>query len=1819
MRKKILIYLFVLFISITLFGNNNSLKILKALPQGELKTMNNLEIVIVFSDDIKALGEKKDISTFVKISPEINGKLFWRGNSTIVFKPAKRFKYSTMYEVILKRGLKSLGGKTLLQDYRFSFTTPRPYPIGIKQKTSTYLKRFYKENIFYSEDKVEYNTFGSVRTDEPLFIRFNQNIKKQKNLSKISCYDRYSLRKIKIKTSFSSEDTIQINFLEKLNKLAKYFIKIDKGFESVEGNLSTNKKIIINFKTEDFFRYEGEKEISIFKENKKISLIFNKRIEKNGKCHSKNLISVYHIKNLKKRRLNRNELSLKCFYNKIILNFKEIEDGYYLIEIPKNFQNSRGEKLSTDLKIRLKVCGVLPDINVKKFENRKLYLKIKGISKIKFEIKKIKDVSLFCLKNGEEKGNVEFRKELDFSFKNTDNYESFFIDFNKLKLKKGLSILTIKKLKLPSDCKKLENIKSRVKFWKYLINPSNLSATVLSLNGGTLIRTFDKNNLANIPKTNFKFFKSGKLSFKTQTDKNGFSFVKKRINISRWYYGRRGIFLLEKEKDIAYSYVNSSWISGGGFFRNSKLAYKIFTDREYYLPGEDIHIAGIFKIRWRNKLSGLRNRNITLFIEDPTTKIIKKQSLRLDYLGGFYYTFKTKKSFKRGEYYFYVKAKNWKTDYITVNLDFFKPNIIEVKQNIEKEEIVSNGKNRVNVKGSYLNGAPMSEDKVYVNLKFSSYSWFFVKKLKEEFKNYRFTPPFFSKKAKRKTLKFNEKGELSFVVDPSKYKIPSLSKVSVETIGVAKDGKEYSARSGFYYYSSDSIVGIKVPYFVKAGKKIKVGFIALNSKGNLTESNAIISISRKFWSEKKYKTENVFKGSFHFKGKLDKSFNFKKPGHYRIEVISKDSKGFTTTTIADFYVWDYDYSFVSNKRKKIEIKFEKGNYKVGDTARAFISFPSKGEGMIILFTEEVEEKHILEFTKTSEFSFKIRESFYPSIGFLVVYHYKDKNGERKTLSAYKTIKVNNKAKEIKVNLSMKDELLPSKEYKVKIKTTNFKNKGVKSELFVYAVDEGVLSLSGYETPNPVSALYEPYSYSYLLYDTFSRKDFFPLTSFYGERFVVGARRSVRFSKSLGGKVEERIAPIMMKKEKTKVFSGKDIRIRNLFKSTLFFKKIKTDKYGNAVLRFKTSDLLSTYRLVAIAYSKDMFGSSDKRFVVSKKLLMKESFPDFLRKGDKVKAGVILTNRSKKTLKINVFTETDNKIRILGKSKKSIILKPMHSKTVFFETEAVKEGNSLIKFYAISGNFKDGLEKKVEIKKNIIKESVVDFSSGKNIIKKYILNKEKEPELSLSFSPSLINYSYEIAKKLIIYPYECLEQRTSKIIPYLILSANLSDYGVANYNRKQVKREIKKYLKKLPSFLNSDGGVGYYENGRSSKYLTIYVLYALKLIKDKGFEIDNNIIKKMFDYLEYENLSDSTKAFYLYVKSLWGKNIDGEISELYKHYENLPLLSKAFLLRSISRSNFSDKNKSIKKIINDFEKSMFIEADFAYFKDKYSYDWFEFPFYSNKYLSAVILSSILEAKINYVLAPRIIKYLIEKKSTFWWNTTHVNIWILEALAIYVRKVEKSYRKNVVLEIFENSNSVLKKSVNFVHPKQKYTKIFKSFKKSKELLLKASSSSLFYLTSELNQNANLEKLENRGFEIRRRIYNEKGQQVHELKKGEIYQVVLEIKTQEPMDYVVIDEPLIGGVQLLRKDIKTTRKLFDFRKDKKKYYYWWWGVKRKEYRKDKIIFYAYRIQNRFEISYYIKALYKGIYNLLPVSVFSMYHPQYRGRNKKAIIEIK
>ncbi len=1813
MRKKyIFIYLIFILISIISFVQGENLDIIKVSPQGELKSIKGVEITIVFSDDMKILGKKRDIGRFMEIKPEIKGSLRWRGNSIIVFRPDDRFKYSTEYTVIIKKGLKSINGKVLEKNYIFKFKTPTPVVTGIKQ---TKYREYLDGNYDFYKNRIEYDFNTAIKTDKPIILKFNQNINSTLNLNKIEIYDKKTLTLVKTLKRFSRSDEISIRFVKPLKKETEYFIRIKKGFVSREGNLRTRRDIIINFKTEDKFKYTGKKELSFFMENRRIGLYFNKHIEKDYKCLPENKIKIYEVSDKQKTEIT--DFKQECSYETIYIDLKSVkEKGVYLIKIPKIFSDSKGETLGENVWIKVNGCGWIPRVNFKNIKEGKLNIDIKGISKIEFKIIKINDpVKFSSLGFLKEKGNIKAVKTVKFSFKEFGKYSPIIIDFIKLfETTKGVYIIKIENIKLNNSCKISEKIIERIKKgWRYFVNPTNIYSSALSLKGGTYIFGNNRKNNNPLPGMSFYMFSNKKLYFKVRTGKEGSSFTPKKIMINRWYYRNTDLFLLEKGDDVSLSLAKKGWVSGRGNLNETNMVCELFTDRDHYLPGETVHMGGVLKKSWRNDFIKLKNNKAELIIKNPEYKTIKKIQLTLDEFGGFSYDYKSDKFGKKGRYYWTIKKGGWESYSRSVKIDFFKPNIIEISVKPEKREIVANEKNRFFVRGSYLSGAPMAKDKIVFNTHISSSGYFFKERLKSEYKKYGFNSPYLNKRLKKRVKYLDKQGKTTFLISLEKEKIHSLSTVRVETIGITKDGKEFSVRNSFNYIPSNAVVGIKVPYFVRTGKEFNIKFVALNSKGKETNANVELLIERRWWNREKYRTETetILKNSFIIKGKVIKKFKFNKPGSYKIRVFAKDERGYQTITEASFFAWNMNYSFSEGRQNRLTIKTDKKKYNIGDTAKLFISSPRIGKGIIYVFTEKLEEKHIINLGKTTEFSLKIRERFFPSIGFLIITHYRDKKGERVTKAAYTRIDVDNPNKKIHIDISSLNELSPAKNYKIKIKTKNSRNMGVKTEIFVFAVDEGVLSLSGYQTPDIFKTLFAPKTFPFTFFDTYSKKDmFFPYSDIRrmmpGVRYKKGAAlpEKLKITNESVVVLSETPAPAPKK-------SLQSVRLRNLFKTTLFFKKIETDKNGEAIVNFKTTDLLSTYRLIAVAYNKDLFGSADKKFKVTKKLLMKESYPEFLRIGDKTKAGIMLTNRTNKTLTVNVYMKTDDKIKIEGEKGKTVSIEPMNTETVYFQTIAVKEGESSVKFYALSGKLKDGLEKKVEVKKRVVRESFLDFASGKNIEKRYELINVKQPKLSLIFSSSIIDSSFNIAKKLIIYPYECLEQRTSKILPFLMIDKELFKYGEFKFNEKQVKNRIKKYLKKLNSFKNSDGGVGYYEKSKSSPYLSAYVLYALKLIKDKGYGTNDRIVKDLLHYLEWHGKNNS---FTLYVKTLWGEDVSQEIKNSFNNLENLSSLSKAFLLKAISRTKTEEQQRMMGKIVKDFEKHIFVEADFAYFKKPQQFDGFEYPFYSNRYLTAVVLSSILEAKGNYVFADKMVRYLVEKKNNpWWWFSTHTNVWIIEAINQFVKNVEKGYKKSVDIRIEENGKNIFAKIMRFIHPKQKFLKTIKTKDKNRIIKLKAHSEGLFYLSSELNQAADISIPADNGIKIERKIYNENGETIKELERGKIYQVVVIVKTIEPMDFVVIDEPLIAGTMVLRGDIITTRKLFDFRKDKKRRYWsWWWGIKRKEYGKDRIVFYTYRIAGTMEISYHIKATFSGRYTLLPTAAFSMYHPQFNGREK-------
>ena len=106
------------------------LRVLRHMPEGEVKLAP--ELSITFSQPMVAVTSQTDAAAVqpVKLTPTPKGKWRWIGTRTILFDPDPRFPNATTYKVEVPAGTKSATGGVLAKAVTFSFETPAPTVIN---------------------------------------------------------------------------------------------------------------------------------------------------------------------------------------------------------------------------------------------------------------------------------------------------------------------------------------------------------------------------------------------------------------------------------------------------------------------------------------------------------------------------------------------------------------------------------------------------------------------------------------------------------------------------------------------------------------------------------------------------------------------------------------------------------------------------------------------------------------------------------------------------------------------------------------------------------------------------------------------------------------------------------------------------------------------------------------------------------------------------------------------------------------------------------------------------------------------------------------------------------------------------------------------------------------------------------------------------------------------------------------------------------------------------------------------------------------------------------------------------------------------------------------------------------------------------------------------------------------------------------------------------------------------------------------------------------------------------------------------------------
>jgi len=1815
----------------------------------------------------------------LEINPFIKGKYRWLGTRTLAFIPDDTLPPATLFKVTLKKDkIKSIKGAKLSKDTSWAFETVRPkllYSYPYYNKTFIDTKSFFfllfninmdpvrckgKIKIVAEHGNPSHPFCGYVKPKEDKFIEeIPFTVRNLKDEDKKDWFLK----------EWKNENTIVLIPLKELPKESKIKIVLEEGLLAREGNLGLSKEEIIVYNTYNFF--------SLIDYSKKISGDEPLKLCFSNPVIIKDLIDNIEFEPPVEIPDDYNNAKWDNTYIHLYFPFKL--NTKYRVKIKKELKDKFGKNLDKDYVFIFEVGDYNPKVNMPEgiillesegsrrfpvtFVNvDKVYYKM-GLVSIDNAINFLKMPFLFDCKDLQVEPNfwILKREWLVNTFKNYPNKKirlPIMLDEILGERKKGLVFIQLDTSFKWQCLRAFLEVTNLGVTWKY--SPENNLVLVTSLENAKPLENV-KVQLRN---------NENQILFEGFTDKNGFCEFpgwaelgipeEKRVyeyeseyemETYEYTYEPEIWLTLSKENDNAV--YSNKWNFGIEPWRfnifyeweppSEEYGMFIFTEKGLYRAGEVVNVKGIL----RKKKKGIwilpDIKNVEFLVKDSRGTEIFKDTIPINEFGSFIEKIELSKDAPTGVYSIKVSLPQKKKEFEHYfHVEAYKPAEFEVKVESEKDTFIAGEIFKAEIKGKYLFGMPIKNAELSWNLYFQP---LYLKY--PQYKNYNFG--YYEDGSKifgRGKGKLDENGKFFVKLKLNEKEIKFPLVMTLEGTVIAPDKRSISGRQNWPVFNSNLLIGLKTSKYVYLiGDTVKINMITIEPSGKkVGDKNVEIKIFRREWKSIK---KARFGGRYEWVSerideeiKRDKilsrpdstlyKFLPEKPGNYFLEAIVKDEKGRESKTCIYFYIAGRGYvGWEMRDDDIIELVADKDIYQVGDTAKILVKSPYDTANALITVEREVVLRKWQEkiYGNAAYIKVPITLNDIPNIYVCVMlFRGRTKDGWNEEIGedlgkpqfkiGYVNLKVDSKEKHLNVKTwtSLKT-YKPGDSVTVFFSVKDYKGKPVKDcEVALFVVDVGVLNFIDFKTPDPFSYFYGPR----------------PL-----HVKTIESRLNVLGERNYGEKGEERGGGGVQG------FPSEGIPYRQKFISTPFYcGTLSTDKEGKGKVKFELPDNLTKFRIMAVAQTKNHeFGSAESTFVVNLPFMITPSLPRFLRIGDECECGVVLHNRTEKKEKAFLECSVEG-LKLLGSNKKEILLSPHTSKEIRFKFIAEKEGKAVLKFNAKMGKEKDALLISIPVILPHLKEAVATFSSTKDsAFEDFIIPENIYPEIGgieFYLSPSILCGIERGIEHLLTYPYDCLEQKLSRILPLIVGEDLINQFNLAKIKGKELRDTVQKIIDEIKEYQFKDGGFGFFKDAHSSsEYLSAYTMYVLKRAYDAGYRVDSiviargkhfllDVLNKGVDWNWPYNINDklTTKAFSLYSLSLWGEYVVSYASQLFEYREKMPIFGKILLLRTIRILNMGKmfEDELVRMILNKVK----LTPTSAYFEESENRGW-TFP--SPAKVTAYVIQIFMELGIDFPYKAQTIKWLVEERKKKSLPTTHENAFVFDAFQTYYKNYEKE-EPNFVTKILIDQKEILKKEFfgRAIKPPYKFIYEFNKIPKGKPFrikIIKEGIGNLYYVIRMCYALKENPFAFDEGFYISKKILNLDNKEVKKFKRGEIYKVILQVVTPETRIFAVVDDPLPAGFVPVQVFFET-----ESQEIKEKYWterqkekgYFWGGFQHREIYDDKVLFFAQHLfPGEHTLIYFVRAATSGKFLVPSTKVEEMYSPEIFGSTPQNYIFIE
>jgi len=1318
------------------------------------------------------------------------------------------------------------------------------------------------------------------------------------------------------------------------------------------------------------------------------------------------------------------------------------------------------------------------------------------------------------------------------------------------------------------------------------------------------------------------------------TDATGLARLAANTNAA-WLAVRLGddFHAVEIDKHRLYLYAYNLPLADPGA-ASDRLRVLLFSDRDFYRPGETVYLKAIARDWTDAGLSIPADLKGSLTITDARRREILQTNITFTPAGSWSLPVILPMIAPRGACLVEFHAGDQTVTH-SFELQDFQPSAFEIALHA-KPVFMAGEKIQLPLSARYYFGKSLSRARVKWTVDDEDATF-----KPAHFENYRFAPTDMESRFRRVTSALSLTGEgmlqsaSNLVIAPDLPPNPIRPRTVFVSVEVTDLNQQTLSRQvEFTRHSSDFYLGLKVDAKVlSAGKDLAVAVAAVGADehpfpGTVT---ARVKLQRVDWENvlvrgagrtARYRNQPILtnllekeieilpvalpaKPDEEVAGQPIPGLAPTEAGQYLLEVSAKDGGGREVVSSLSLSVsgraelgWNY------RNDVEIPLKPDQAVYAPGQTAEVLVQTPIAGMALVTVERETVRRSFLTRLEGNAPLvRVPLEAADAPNVFVCVTLLRGAQDCPRKIKEpefrvGYCQLAVQDLRNRLAVTITpTTNQCLPGQNIQVGVEVRDAGGQAVgDAEVTLYAVDEGILSLSDHAEPDPFGFFYE------------------------------ARALAVHSSISLPSLLTEDPDQFEFHNKGYLGGGGGQERARKNFLACAFWNAtLKTAADGKVSARFAAPDSLTRYRLMAVAHAAaGAFGAARSAFQVTKPLVVEPALARFANVGDRQIARAVIQNQTSQAGEVLVSLELDDKARPAegqGSARPVVLsrrapISPNGSAVVEFPVEFIEAGQANWVWRArfadpATGPFVDAVQSALEVgyPAPLLREILLARISAAETN----LLTRANPELLAghgAFTVQIANTRLveltETISQLLHYPYGCVEQASSSLLPWVLLRDLPSLAPMIPCSPEYREQAIRAGVARLLSMQTPSGGLGYWPGAKEPMFWgSAYAGLVLALAERQGIEAPQAEFGRLMDYLSSQLRSAGTRLsgvadapLALYALSVAGRAEPAYHELLFSQRARLSPEDRALVALAVA------ENQGPPTMMRELLSTNRVARDY----DDQRFD-----------CSAREQSLRLLAWTRHQPAdPKVeelARDLMRDQTQAHWGTTQGDAWALLALTEYARRVEGA-PEPVVGQLRWGAQTLpfaLTAQTNIY----RIVLPFAELGDARLILVNPAGKRLYSsLTVEARPPLARQPRQDRGFSLTR-LYqrlDDEGQP-HELaglRVGDRVLVTLRLSVRDPARYVAVDDALPSLLEAVNPEFTTHGASMRPNQTGGD-----WMADFREMRKDRFLSFAdWVAPGTYELRYLARVRAAGAVAAPSAKVEAMYHPDRVGLTESEII---